>query len=74
MGYPIHIDTSIELSILYFKGLLVKTFIKWCSSVPEDEQTVPYVAFHLGLHYLWKYLFTGIQNEKGQRVDMHKAS
>ena len=25
----------------------------------------PYVTFHLGLHWLPKYLFTGFQNEKG---------
>ena len=29
MNYPIHIDTvSIELSILYFRGLLVKILFK----------------------------------------------
>ena len=27
---------------------------------------MPYAAFHLGLHYLSKYMFTGIQNEKDQ--------
>ena len=36
MDYPIHIDTiSMELSILYFKGLPVKISIKYLS-VPED--------------------------------------
>ena len=25
----------------------------------------PYVAFHLSLHHLPKYLFAGIQNKKG---------
>ena len=28
----------------------------------------PYAAFHLGLHCLPKYHFTGIQNEKGYAV------
>ena len=29
MDYPLHIDTlGMELSFLYFKGLLVKSFIK----------------------------------------------
>ena len=37
MDYAIHINTiSMELSILYSKGLLVKISIKWCISVPED--------------------------------------
>ena len=41
MDYPMNIDTiSIELSILYFKGLPVKTSIKWCIAVPKD-------CFHL---------------------------
>ena len=36
LDYPIHIDTiSMELSILYFKGLSVKISIKYLS-VPED--------------------------------------
>ena len=64
-----------ELSILHFKGLLVKISIKWCISVPEDcfyfskqtdhNEMPPQGAFHLSLHCLPKYLFTGIQNEKG---------
>ena len=33
----------------------------------EDPDEIPsYAAFRLGLHCLLKYLFTGIQNEKGQ--------
>ena len=37
MDYPIHIDTfSMELTILYFKGLPVKISIKWWTSVLED--------------------------------------
>ena len=27
---------------------------------------LPYAAFHLGLHCLPKYLFTGIKSEKGK--------
>ena len=70
MDYPIHIDTiSMELSVLYFKVLLVKISIKWCISVPEDclyfilannadpDEMPPYAAFHLSLHFLSKYLF-----------------
>ena len=75
MDYTILIDTiRMELSILYFKGLSVKSSIKWCISVHEDwfisansadpDEMPPYAAFHLGLHCLSKYLFTGIQNEK----------
>ena len=51
MDYPIHIDTiSMDLSILYFKGLPAKYFIKL---YPD-----------LGLSCLPKYLFTGVLNEK----------
>ena len=31
----------------------------------EPDEIPPYVAFHLGLHCLPKYLFTGIQDSKG---------
>ena len=75
MDYPIHIDSkSMELSILYFKGLPVTIL---CNDVflplkinfiiansAETDEMPHYVAFHLGLHCLPKYLFTGIQNEK----------
>ena len=30
----------------------------------DPEQMPPYKVFHLGLHCLLKYLFTGIQNKK----------
>ena len=33
-----------------------------------QEGLPPYVAFHLGLHCLPKYLFTSIQNEKGYDI------
>ena len=76
MDYAIHINTiNMELSILYSKGLLVKISIKWCISVPEDlfilansenhDEMSAYAAFHLGVHCLPKYPFTGFQNEKG---------
>ena len=31
----------------------------------DPDEMLPYVAFHLGLYSLPKYLFTSIQNEKG---------
>ena len=47
-----HVDAiSIELSILYFKGLLVKISIKQCISVPEAKEKI-YVCF--GLHEILK--------------------
>ena len=76
MDYPIHIaSTSMELSILYLKGLPVKFSINRCISVPkivfilansaDPDEMPPYVAFHLGLHCLQKNLVISIQNEKG---------
>ena len=38
-------------------------FILANSAAPDEM--LPYAAFHLGLHCLPMYLFTGIQNEKG---------
>ena len=62
MDYSIQIDTiSMELSISYFKGLLVKISIYWYISVHEDfffylitnnvdpDKMLPYAAFDLGL-------------------------
>ena len=56
------------------KGLPIKIEIKCFISVPENgfilanstdpDEMLPYAAFHLGLHCLPKYPFTGIQNEK----------
>ena len=34
----------------------------------DPDEMPPYAAFHLGLHYLPKYLFTVIQNEKASRL------
>ena len=75
MDYPIHIDTiSMELSILFFRGskfllndvfLSLKIDFAFANSADLDEM-LPYAAFHLGLHYLPKYLFTRTQNEKGE--------
>ena len=31
----------------------------------DPDEMLPYAAFHLGLHFFQKYLFTSIQNEKG---------
>ena len=48
MDCPIHINTlSMELSILYFKGLQVKISMKWGISVPED-------CFFLSKHTVWQ--------------------
>ena len=30
----------------------------------DPDKMLPYAAFHLGLHFLRKYMFTGIQNDK----------
>ena len=63
-----HIDASIELAILHFKGSkilqnvflsLKSVFIFLADSADPDE--MPHnVAFHLGLHCLPEYLFTGV--------------
>ena len=36
------------------------------SADPNGMLQYLYVAFHLGIHCLPKYLFAGIQNEKGK--------
>ena len=66
-----------DLSVLYFKGSQVKISNFLYISVPDniisvfilansaDHDEVPlYVAFHQGLHYLLKWPFINIQNEK----------
>ena len=35
----------------------------------DPDEMLPYVAFHLGLHCLSKYLFTGISYEKGYKAN-----
>ena len=64
-----------DLSILYFKGSQVKIscfdihaflseMIVFTIENSADTDEMPhYAEFHLGLHCLSKYLFTGIQNE-----------
>ena len=66
---------SMELPILYFMGSQVKISKLECVYVLKivfvvantvyPNKMLPYAAFHLGLHCVAKYLFTGIQNEKG---------
>ena len=45
-------------------GLSLKIVFILANSADPDEM-LHYVASHLGLHGLPKYLFIGIQNEKG---------
>ena len=75
MDFPIHIDTiSMGLPIVYFKGsqvdflnydvfLSLKIILIFANSADPDEMQ-HCAAFHLGLHYLPKYLFIDVQNEK----------
>ena len=44
IDYPIYFDTSMELSILYFKGLLINS--------THPDIMLPYAAFHLDFHCL----------------------
>ena len=63
-----------ELSILYLKGMLVTIdkndlflSLKIVFILPnrsDPDEMPPYMAFHMGLHYLPNYP-NGIQNEKG---------
>ena len=46
-------------------------FLSFQTADPEGMLHYLYVAFHLGLHCLPKYLFAGIQNEKGK---FHKTN
>ena len=76
MDYPILIDTvSMELSNLYFKGVTGQNFFQMMYFCPRKmvlsspDEKPPYVAFHLGLHCLPKYLFTAIQNDLFACVD-----
>ena len=80
MDYPTYIDTiSMEMSILYFKGLLVKFLLNDVSlslkivfilanSANLDKIPPYHVAFHLGLHCLPNMLFT--QN-KSRYMNLH---
>ena len=52
MDFTLHIDSiSMDLSILYFKGL--------SNNSADPDEMAHYVAFHMGLHCLPKYLYTG---------------
>ena len=77
MDFPRHSDTiSTEWSFSCFKRSQVEIFKLQCNFIPEKcffilansedpYEMLSYAAFHLGLHCLQKYMFTGIQNEKG---------
>ena len=66
---------SMELSILYFKGLSLKILqndvflslkiVFILAKSVDPYEILPYASFYLGFHCLPKYLFTSIQNEKG---------
>ena len=63
------IKTSMELSVLYFKGSQVEISriylflsLNLANSADPDELP-PYAEFHAGLHSLPKHLFANIQNE-----------
>ena len=72
-----------DLSILYFKRSHVEISKFQYISVPEDcfylieqnsadpDEMLHHAAFHLGLHCLQKYLFTSIQNEKGNSISLN---
>ena len=75
MDYPIHIDTiHMELSISCFKGLkfnflyndvlLSQKIVFILANSADPDEMPPYATFHPGLHWLLKYMFTVIQNEK----------
>ena len=61
MDYPIHIDAiSMELSILYFKGLPVKIFYKLLKIVlvsansADTDEMPPKLAFHIWVFTIWQ--------------------
>ena len=56
----VHMSNFLNHDVYMFLRII---FIS-ASSADPDEMS-PYVTFHLGLHCLPKYLFSGIQNEKG---------
>ena len=70
IDYSIYIDAiSMELSILSIKGmpviLLLDVFLSLKTIFILANSADPYVAFHLDLNCLPKYMIIGIQNEKG---------
>ena len=66
MNYPILINTiSMELSILYLKGLAVSSSIKLSSSVPEDYFYLAMSADPYKVSPLPKFLLADFYNENG---------
>ena len=46
-------------------NVLIMRYLFILANSAEHDEMSPYAAFHLGLHCLPKYIFTGIQHEKG---------
>ena len=76
MDSPIHIDTiSMELSICILRGcrskilhndvFLSPNIVFILANRADFDDMPPYVAFHLDLYCLPKYVFTGVHNENG---------
>ena len=63
MDYPIHGIVHFVFDGLPVKKLQNDVFAFNFANSADPDEMPPYVAFHLGLHCLPKYLFTGIQNE-----------
>ena len=75
MDYPIHILNTLKYGLIHFvfKGIAGQKlyndafmFLKtvFFSILAETDEMPPYAAFHLGLHCLPRYVFTGSQNVK----------
>ena len=77
MDFPLNVHIlDMELIILYRRGSQVEVYeilMHFChgdiffilANRAGPDEMPHYVAFHLGLHCLPKYLFIDIQNEKG---------
>ena len=77
MDFPIHIDTiSMGQPIVFFKGSQVEYFLYYdvyrslkivliLANSAEPDEMQHDAAFHLGLHYLPNYPFTGLHDTKG---------
>ena len=78
MDFPIQIYTiRMGVFIIYFKGSQVEIFKKDVHFSPclkivfilanseDPDEMLHFAAFHLGLHCLQKYTFTGFQYTKG---------
>ena len=63
IDFPMHVD-RISAPIIYDAILCLKVVFIFANSADPDEMP-PYAVFHLGQNCLPKYLFTGIQIEKG---------